>query len=188
VSSTANFLSLLHERAEEIAALAERRTANERHRLIMAAQLASSRAKARIVSTQRDLAEAERSLLRETPRALTRAEARRERIAGELRGAGRLVLHRADQSLRTALGQLSLSRMGALLNRRSEKLTAQETRVRLLDPRRVLARGYSITRGPTGAVVRRARELKIGDIMTTQLSVGSVSSEIKECRKERENP
>ncbi|HKI82840.1 MAG TPA: exodeoxyribonuclease VII large subunit, partial [Candidatus Krumholzibacteria bacterium] len=185
VTMAANFLSLLQERAEEIASLAEKRTANERQRLIMAAQLASSRAKARIVSAQRDLLEAERSLLRETPRALSRAESRRERIAGELRGTGRLVLHRADQTLQAALGKLTLSRMKALLNRRAEKLSAQETRVRLLDPRRVLARGYSISRGPKGAVVRRATELKVGDRITTQLSQGSVSSEVKECRKER---
>lgn len=188
VASTANFLSLLQEKAEEIASLAGRRTANERHRLILAAQLASSRAKARVISAQRDLAEAERSLLRETPRALARAEARRERIAGELRGAGRLVLHRADQSLKTALRELTLSRMRVLLNRQAEKLSAQETRVRLLDPRRVLARGYSISRGPTGAVVRSAAELKRGDMMTTQLSRGSVKSEVKECRKEKKSP
>ncbi len=188
VSMTANFVDLLQERVGEIIQLAEKRTAMEHHRLMMGAQVASSRAKALIVSAGRDLSEAERNLIRETPRAVVLASSRLERIAGELRGAGRLVLHRADQTLKTSRAHLSLPRLRTLLHRREEKLNAHQTRVRLLDPRKVLARGYSIARGPTGTVVRRAEDLKRGDLMITQLALGRVKSKVEECQKENENP
>lgn len=62
--------------------------------------------------------------------------------------------------------------------------------VRLLDPGNVLRRGFSITRH-RGAVVRDASRLGAGDVITTQLHLGEVTSTIsgqnrKEAKKKRE--
>jgi exodeoxyribonuclease VII large subunit len=46
----------------------------------------------------------------------------------------------------------------------------------LLDPRRLLARGYSLTLGPDGRLVREPTALRPGDRLTTRLRGGSIES------------
>ena len=56
-------------------------------------------------------------------------------------------------------------------------LQATESRLRLLGPEQVLARGYSITRdAATGKVLRDAAEVKAGQRLKTRLKKGDVSS------------
>ena len=53
------------------------------------------------------------------------------------------------------------------------------SRLELLSPKAVLARGYSITRdAETGAVLRDARKAKIGQVLRTRLHAGEISSTI----------
>ena len=66
------------------------------------------------------------------------------------------------------------------------RLTLAETRldgvaaqVRALDPARVLARGFSITRDAAGAVVRDGATLARGDRITTELAAGRVASTVE---------
>ena len=59
-------------------------------------------------------------------------------------------------------------------------LNALAERVRLLDPRSTMARGWSITRNASGVVVRDVTNLKVGDTLVTTFSAGSTSSTIKE--------
>jgi exodeoxyribonuclease VII large subunit len=50
--------------------------------------------------------------------------------------------------------------------------------LRALDPRRVLERGYSITRTADGAVVRAASSVAIGDRLVTETADGAVHSQV----------
>ncbi|QBG49081.1 exodeoxyribonuclease VII large subunit [Verrucomicrobia bacterium S94] len=70
------------------------------------------------------------------------------------------------------------------MQRRSErsrqKFQSLESQLRMLNPLAVLGRGYSLTRTPDGAVVRSAEDVKIGDVLVTQLADGKVVSNITE--------
>jgi exonuclease VII large subunit len=50
--------------------------------------------------------------------------------------------------------------------------------VRLLDPKNVLARGWSITRGADGKIVRNVGDVTTGEILTTVLHDGNVTSTV----------
>jgi hypothetical protein len=43
----------------------------------------------------------------------------------------------------------------------------------------VLARGWTITRGPDGRVVRAPEDVAPGDVLTTQLAGGAVRSRVE---------
>ena len=53
-----------------------------------------------------------------------------------------------------------------------------EARLRALDPDRTLARGWSITRGPDGQVLRSPADVAPGDALTTVLAGGEVRSTV----------
>jgi len=57
-------------------------------------------------------------------------------------------------------------------------LDAVEARLRALDPERTLARGWSITRGPDGRVVRSPTDLNPGDELATLVAGGEVRSTV----------
>ena len=60
---------------------------------------------------------------------------------------------------------------------RKNGFAALETRLRLLGPEQVLARGYSITTdAQTGKVLREANEVKGGQRLKTRLKAGEVFS------------
>jgi len=63
----------------------------------------------------------------------------------------------------------------------ARRLHAQQidARLRALDPHAVLARGYSITRGPDGRLLRRADQVHPGDRLITRLWRGEVDSEVR---------
>ena len=50
----------------------------------------------------------------------------------------------------------------------------------LLDPERLLARGYSLTMGPDGNVLSRAGDARPGDRLTTRLRGGRIESIVDE--------
>ena len=58
------------------------------------------------------------------------------------------------------------------------RVDAVEAQVRVLDPALALARGWSITRGSDGRVVRSADHVASGDVVTTQLADGDLTSTI----------
>jgi exodeoxyribonuclease VII large subunit len=74
---------------------------------------------------------------------------------------------------RRRLGELAGNRLKA----RRDQFKSLESRLRLLGPEQVLARGYSITmRGDTGEVVRNASEVEAGQELRTRLKSGEVRS------------
>jgi len=95
----------------------------------------------------------------------------------------------ADQ--RTALGLLEhrLSRMGSqLLAERRRALETLTSKLDALSPLKVLDRGYSLTRGLDGKVLRSHQGLAPGDAVTVTLRDGELHTRIEEIlpRRERE--
>jgi len=66
------------------------------------------------------------------------------------------------------------------LRERATSLEQAASRLNLLSPKSVLARGYSITRdADTGMVLKDAKNAKIGQVLQTHLYTGEVSSTVK---------
>jgi exodeoxyribonuclease VII large subunit len=112
----------------------------------------------------------------------TRTQLRARRSAWELARQGLIRVRPAQQlrarrdtlvQLRRRLGELA--RHGAQEQR--HRIVALETRLRLLAPERVLARGYSITTdAASGVVIRDARQVKAGQRLRTRLAQGEIRS------------
>lgn len=99
---------------------------------------------------------------------------RRQRVAA----AADRALERSEARL--AAARASLRRVPARLDPERRHLDAVASRVRLLDPVHTMARGWSITRGADGTVVRNASALAAGDTITTTFATGSARSRVEE--------
>ncbi len=73
---------------------------------------------------------------------------------------------------------------GHQLRRESLRLDSHEAVVRALDPRRVLERGYSITRDDEGRVVTQANASLVGAILDTELATGRITSRVETITEE----
>jgi exodeoxyribonuclease VII large subunit len=112
-------------------------------------------------------------LRRSAPHALARATSRVERSAGHVEAAGRAHLRAHGHRLDVAAATVAASVPRAV--RHAERhLDTLESRVGALDPRRALARGWSITRTGTGTVVRSTADVAAGDTLVTTLVDGRV--------------
>lgn len=60
-----------------------------------------------------------------------------------------------------------------------QRLAALGGKLESLSPLGVLRRGYSVTRGPDGRILRDARDVAAGDMLVTQLGSGSVRSRVE---------
>lgn len=96
------------------------------------------------------------------------------------------IAHRAERALEQADARL-VARLDELVRRpqraldaAERHLSAVEAQFRLLDPVRVMARGWSITRGPDGAVVRDASTLQPGAVVHTTVAAGAFTSRVEE--------
>ncbi len=66
------------------------------------------------------------------------------------------------------------------LRERQNQFAALETRLRLVGPEQVLARGYSITSdAATGKVLRNAKEISSGQRLKTRLRTGEILSKVE---------
>jgi exodeoxyribonuclease VII large subunit len=135
------------------------------------------RSRAAIASHRID--EAVRRVQRGAPVALARERAHVERTHGRVQELGR---RRTRDAARTVdecarrvaeLGRRGIATAGI-------RVDGAERTVRALDPRRVLERGYSITRTDDGRVLRRADTAVVGDELVTELAAGRVTSRIEQ--------
>jgi exodeoxyribonuclease VII large subunit len=106
--------------------------------------------------------------------ATARVEGHRGRMAGTARAHVR-----AEAQRLTTLGARLTHRAPRAVGELDRSLRALEARVRTLDPERTLARGWSITRGPDGSVVRHPDEVAPGDELITQVAGGAVRSTVQ---------
>lgn len=90
-------------------------------------------------------------------------------------------LTRQVASLRQWLALLlekSGSRVTVTLSQLRQELQQRMERIESLAPQRVLARGYSITRGPGGRLVRTVKDVAPGDALRTILLSGEIHSRV----------
>lgn len=124
--------------------------------------------------------------LREAADRLAR-EARRQppRWAERIAGLGARLASAAPRSVRreserpTRAAQRLVASARARLDRLSAVLQGWERLRVQLGPVRVLARGFSITRGEDGRALRRAGDARPGERLTTQLAEGELSSRVE---------
>ncbi len=163
---------------EAIAELAQRLAENADRRLMMVSQTNARAAEGHLHRASSRL-EGRAGRVRDLAETRTRSEIRRvDDFAGTMR-------HRASAAI--AFG-------GRLLEQKKSGLAAQaqrgpraaarelanlEGRVRLLDPRKILARGWSITRH-SGKVVRDPAVLAAGDELVTTVAEGELHSTVSE--------
>jgi exodeoxyribonuclease VII large subunit len=60
------------------------------------------------------------------------------------------------------------------------RLDAANARLRALDPRRVLERGYTITRDANGRAVRAAADAGSGSLLVTETADGAIRSRVED--------
>jgi exodeoxyribonuclease VII large subunit len=116
------------------------------------------------------------------PRALERAvEPKRERLERAVARLERATGRRLErESARLVEPAARLERaVGRRLERASAALTERAERLRLLDPERVLERGFAIVRRG-GKVVRGAGALSTGDVLSVEMVGGAVRAVVTE--------
>ncbi len=86
-------------------------------------------------------------------------------------------IKQADFHLRTLQNRMLLTLQNKL-SVEQHRLDILEQRARLLDPSLLLKRGYSITLC-NGRTIRNAKDLKIGDTITTRFETGEVESKVE---------
>ncbi len=124
--------------------------------------------------------------LADSARGLAREMRRRLEYAMQtLDATARRLVHPAER-LRSYQGRVTQAsaRLGFAfmqkLKSTEARLAGLQASLRSLGPEAVLERGYSITYGPSGKVLRDAAPLRAGDRLSTRLARGSVESEVKE--------
>jgi exodeoxyribonuclease VII large subunit len=98
-----------------------------------------------------------------------------------LRRATLTVLAAEDARLGVAADRLPRVARTAL-DAHTAHLTAAARHLDALDPARVLARGFSVTRTAAGRAITRAEDVAPGDLLTSQLAHGVVTSRAEEVR------
>jgi exodeoxyribonuclease VII large subunit len=103
-----------------------------------------------------------------------RLRARRDRLVGV-----RATLERVDQAL-VRRGADMARLVPARLRLADEQVLAMERRRRAVDPANLLARGWSITTTSTGSVVRSINDVHPGDVLTTAVADGTVTTTVSD--------
>ncbi|GIT75876.1 MAG: hypothetical protein Ct9H300mP31_04070 [Acidimicrobiaceae bacterium] len=91
--------------------------------------------------------------------------------------AATAVLDRRADQLVDLGGRLRRGPPG-ILDRQAERLGGMAGRLRALDPARIVARGWSITRRADGSLVRSVADVSPGDPLVTRVAGGTVTSTV----------
>lgn len=118
------------------------------------------------------------ALARRAERRLDAADQRAQRTAEVVAGRGRQALDTGTRRLDGTADRLGW-RAPRIVADADRVLDGVEAHVRALDPARVLARGWSITRRADGRVVRAAAELVPGDEIVTTFAEGTARSRVE---------
>ena len=130
-----------------------------------------------LVAADRELAGQGAGVGRAATGALSRATAALDRAAGRVEAGGRAHLRTHDHAVAAAAARLA-HRPPRLLAAAERELRSVDAQLRALDPQRVLARGWSITRTADGRTLRSAADVDRGDELVTTLADGAVRSTV----------
>ena len=109
---------------------------------------------------------------------LDTASSRVDGLAHRIAGSTRALVERLDERLRQRDAQVR-ARARTLLEMSANRIDSLEQQVRLLDPALVLARGWSITRTASGAVVRTVADAPTGTEIVTVVADGTITSTVR---------
>jgi exodeoxyribonuclease VII large subunit len=147
-------------------------------RLARISHRVSLRARSACTIAGRDLARSSSRLTRGVPFVLERERRTLDAHRRRAIDAGRRRTREA--SARTSVHEQTLAAVAARgLRGATTRLETAEARLRALDPRRVLERGYTITR-TAGGVLRSAADAAVGDALVTETASGDVHSRVEE--------
>ncbi|MCA8963727.1 MAG: exodeoxyribonuclease VII large subunit [Planctomycetes bacterium] len=130
-----------------------------------------------------ELADTAYELRRGTDRRLGHERALLARTAAGLQAATRLCLSQAGAQLRATAVQLGHASRRRL-DHAAARLEQNATRQRLLDPGRVLQRGYALVRDGAGAVVPDAARLSSGAALAIHFRDGRVTAHVDDVHTE----
>lgn len=148
-------------------------------RLARTAHRVSLRARSVCVLAARDVANAGHRFARGVPVALEREHHALDRHRRRALDAGQRRIR--ESSARAAVHERTLGIVATRgIRLATNRLDAIDDRLRALDPRRVLERGYSITRTGDGAVVRAPADVGAGAMLVTETAGGEVRSRVEE--------
>lgn len=100
-----------------------------------------------------------------------------EQLSSRMEHRTTLLLDRQRNRIEFA-GSTIRQKVARILTEHKRRLEIASTTVRYVDPKKVLERGYSITR-LNGKAVKDAAHLKVGDVIDTEMAQGRVRSEVK---------
>lgn len=126
---------------------------------------------------ERELVACSHRTRRAAPRALVRDLALLERHRGRAEELGTRAVRDAVVVLDTRRDAIAVS-VGRLARSEDRRIDALADRLRALDPKRVLERGYTITRDGSGQVRKEARGLRAGDALVTEFVDGTARSTV----------
>ena len=118
-------------------------------------------------------------IARRTHAAVERSDERLSMRVDRLVRCGPVALASSTRRLDAATVQVA-ERAVRGLHRSSDRLDVLRARVASLDPAVQLARGWSITRGADGRVIRSIGDVRTGDTLTTATIDGSIASTVRE--------
>ena len=123
------------------------------------------------------VADLQESIAQRAGASTTRATDLLDDLAQRTARSATAVLDRRADRLDDLVGRLRRSPM-ATLDRQAERLAGVTDNLRALDPARILARGWSITRLADGTLVRSVTDTAVGDTLVTHVAGGTVTSTV----------
>ena len=177
VQQVEGWLEQLDATARRIEACSRRALAAAESRAGNAADDVAQQARAAARRADRSLDAAGRRLTHTGRAATARSGRRVAALTYRLARAGPAADRRASSRLDRASARLSVAGRHEIRHARRH-LDAVATRVRALDPARILSRGWSMTRRDDGTLLRSVQEVSPGDSIVTHLSDGTLDSTI----------
>ena len=172
-----------------LAAAMERRLSRERERLeAVRRRRVLTDARRPLRDLERRVDDATARLRRAIATAVRQAAHRVELAARSLRAQSPVARTLADRRRLTELSSRLDRGLVRDLDRARHRLGGAAARLDSLSPLAVLARGYSLTRLPSGEIVRSARQVAVGDDVSVLLSEGSLGCRVTATKEHDERP
>lgn len=128
-----------------------------------------------------------RRLRRAADRALDRSASRLDRSTARVETSARVHLRSHEVAVAEMVRRLR-QRAPQVVEAEQRHLDGLDVQVRAFDPERTLARGWSITRGADGRLVRSPADVATGDRLVTTVSGGDVTSTVDEPTQQDSRP
>lgn len=141
----------------------------------MAWQAIERRAGATLDAAERRLSDVGHRIAARTQSAIDRSNERLDMRLDVLGTVAPAALLRSTERLDAATARVA-ERSAITIERETSRLDLLEARVAAVDPAVQLARGWTITRGTTGQIIRSTSDVAPGDILTTALIDGEITS------------